>query len=437
MARGPQVKERSKKTHAGPQVWWSVLCLLLLFALLFNGSRQLSLTYDEPSHLAAGYAYLARSMEGLWTIPLRGHPLLINAWEALPLFIGNPGTPLETLNGWESSRQAYARAFIHAVGPIAVSEVAGRLPAILLTVLLAAVNFRWAADLWGTSGGLVALGLLSFDPTLLAHGRLATNDVGVTTMGTLSLFLMWRWSKHHSWRIALGTGIALGCTLLSKSSGILWVGVCFIAAIRTALQKSRPRRRIWAQIMLMGGLAIFVVWAMYGFSIGPIAVLPGIPIPAPLHWESLLFQTNEAAQRPFFALGVLETGRRWWYFPLTFILKNPLPLLIALAIALGSRLRFKQRPLGIWQLFSIVYIIAALIKGPNIGYRHLLPLHPYIYLLITGAFDALWHHTTHMTKLVPNRVESRILSKNFPCRYAQVKSGLSGLGNHTVLLEFM
>ena len=47
----------------GTRRMFLLLQLLLLFALLLFGSRQLSFTYDEPSHLAAGYAYLSRAAE--------------------------------------------------------------------------------------------------------------------------------------------------------------------------------------------------------------------------------------------------------------------------------------------------------------------------------------------------------------------------------------
>ncbi|MFN2284360.1 MAG: hypothetical protein ACK2UQ_08050, partial [Anaerolineae bacterium] len=78
---------------------WFVLLLLLQWGLLTLGGRSLSATIDEPSHLTAGYAFLARG--ALWTVPQRGHPLLIDALEALPFYLGHPNIPIETLPGWE------------------------------------------------------------------------------------------------------------------------------------------------------------------------------------------------------------------------------------------------------------------------------------------------------------------------------------------------
>lgn len=62
-----------------------VVILLLLFTWLLQGALKNALTFDEPSHLAAGYSFLQQGVSGLWTVPLRGHPVLFNAWEALPI----------------------------------------------------------------------------------------------------------------------------------------------------------------------------------------------------------------------------------------------------------------------------------------------------------------------------------------------------------------
>ncbi|MBN1877968.1 MAG: glycosyltransferase family 39 protein [Anaerolineae bacterium] len=427
---------------------FTLALLWLLFALLLLGARQLSFTYDEPSHLAAGYAYLARGQAGLWTVPLRGHPLLVNVWEALPLYIGNPQLPVETLDGWGTDRRAYAEAFIHAIGPLENSEMSGRVPAALLTLLLAAVIFRWVKDLWDIRAGIVALLLLTFDPTLLAHGRLATNDVGVTALGTLYLYLTWRWIRAPSWKTAVLTGTLAGLTVLAKGSGVLWTAAGGIAMVWRMVGEWRIENRKLAnrrmtndelritdhepthtprpathdhpsfkissllmQTLITVGIAFLLVWAMYGFTAGPLSETLPVPVPAPLHWQGILLQTGDAGEREFFALGQTWVGRRWWYFPLTFLMKNPLPFLIGIVFSLGGVLyQFraagrKVRPVGragksVLLLFPIFYTLVAITLGPNIGYRHMLPVHPFLYLLmshITHHAPRITYHASRLT----------------------------------------
>ena len=118
--------------------------LLILFALFAFGARQLSFTFDEPSHITSGYAFLARG--ATWTIPLRGHPLLVDAWLALPVYLGNPDIPLETLDGWGENYLRYIESFASFLNSeeeaLERSQVAARTPAMLLAVLLAAVVYR-------------------------------------------------------------------------------------------------------------------------------------------------------------------------------------------------------------------------------------------------------------------------------------------------------
>jgi len=363
----------------------SLVLLLVLFALLSFGARQISFTFDEPSHLTSGYAFLARGAS--WTVPLRGHPLLVDAWEALPLYLGDPDIPLETLDGWEQDKLRYVEAFApFLTRALERAEVTARIPAALLTVLLAAVVYRWGVDLCGKCTGLLALGTLVFDPTLLAHGRLATNDVGVTALGTLGLYLIWRWTQVPNWRRATVAGLILGLTMLAKGSGILWVAVGSGWAILIGLRRRSSCSSVWMktmlQTLLMGILSLLTLWAMYGFTVGTIPGWPPIPMPAPRHWMGVLHHANPVHEHP----------RSLWYFPLAFLIKNPLPLLIALLPAAGALLHERQywRKLQVLGLFSALYMIVAITWGPNIGYRHMLPIHPMLYLLIAGGTVRIW-----------------------------------------------
>lgn len=368
--------------------WVAIGLLLVLFGLLVREATFYSMTNDEPSHLAAGYAVLARGREGIWTMPLRGHPLLVNAWAALPLYLGNPDVPLESLNGWEVNRPAYAQSFIESVGPLNQVALASRVPLILLTMLLGATVYRWASDVWGVRAGLLALGILLFDPTLLGHGCLATNDVGVTALGTLALYWIWRWAKRLSWKDAVYGGVFMGLTMLAKGSGVLWAvaGGGAMIARAISMRSSKSRYRLLKHSVLMAGVAFCIVWAMYGFDVGPLPEAP-LPVPAPLHWQGLFYHTSDAETHTVYALGNVKQGRWWWYFPVAFVLKNPVPWLIGALMGLGVWIRRGHHRSDLYYVggFVPLYVGVAITQGPNIGYRHLLPIHPFIYFLISSG----------------------------------------------------
>ncbi|TFG72639.1 MAG: phospholipid carrier-dependent glycosyltransferase [Anaerolineales bacterium] len=391
-----------------------LIILLVLFTWLLQGALRNALTFDEPSHMAAGYAFLQQGTSGLWTVALRGHPVVFNAWEALPVFITEPDLPVTAMQGWGSDRRAYTSEFIHAIQNLPAVSFAGRLPSILCTLILAAVLWRGTTDIWNKSTGFLAVLIFFFDPLILAHGRLATNDIAVTAFGSLYLYGTWRWGRKPTWKGSVILGILLGITMLTKATGVFYGAVGLVWALwlairfRKPLAENRQHKVFWPQALVIGIAALGIVWGAYGFDIGPTSVLPNLPVPAPLHWEGVFFQADNTEKREVYALGYQKTGRWWWYFPLAFILKNPLPLLIALPFSLfvfiklrnsnnsnqpKSRTLFTVPRFAVILLpffFCVTYICAALFIFPNIGYRHMLPVQPFLSLWISGACCLAW-----------------------------------------------
>jgi hypothetical protein len=235
----------------------------------------------------------------------------------------------------------------------------------------------------------VALGVLVFDPTLLAHGRLATNDVGVVALGSLALYVGWRWWREPSWGRAVVVGALMAATMLSKISGVLWPAAFGLGTLWLGLFERRSRR-FWLQGTAIVLVAFIVFWAAYGFEVGR---LPGWPVPLPgaSHWEALLMQGGSPERRISFALGMVSRRNWWWYYPLAFLIKNPLPFLLGLVLGLAGLVAARGRWPGRWAvamgIFPVLYAAVAVIWGGNVGYRHMLPLHPFLYLLIAGGMD--------------------------------------------------
>ncbi|MCJ7738004.1 MAG: glycosyltransferase family 39 protein, partial [Anaerolineae bacterium] len=243
--------------------------------------------------------------------------------------------------------------------------------------------------------GWIGLAVLVFDPNILAHGRLDTNDIGVTALGTLGLYLTWRSvrSSVRLWPVLVG--FVLGLTCLSKSSGVLWLAAIDLFVIILAVHDKQNRVPRLLQALTIGLIALLTIWAAYGFDVGVLHEELAILVPAPVHWGTVFFQTDSADQRLAYALGKLKMGGWWWYFPLAWALKTPIPLMLVLLAGLlaGPVYVTKRRIRGLRCLlpamFAALYSVVAIIEGPNIGYRHLLPIQPIIVLLATLVGDAL------------------------------------------------
>jgi 4-amino-4-deoxy-L-arabinose transferase-like glycosyltransferase len=388
MTQHPRITVEGRRKANLPGVLYAIVLLFVMFALMVYGSRQISYTSDEPAHVAVGYAHLARGKAAFWVLPQHGHPPLLNVLEAALLYVENSRIPLEQLDGWGMWLTDYVRAFTAYLVPIERIEIITRLPIILLTVLLGATVFRWGRDLWGAQAGLLALAALVFDPLLVAHGQLATTDVGAVTFGTAALYLTWRWMERPAWRIALGMGSLLGLTMLAKGSGLFWTATVGLLVLVTLFCRPMGSRigLLLVQGVVIGTLGFLILWAGHAFTWGKVRDLP-IPLPAPDHWNGLISQAASVEKRWVFALEERKHGQWWWYFPLAFAIKNPLPLLIGLAlglVTLAQRRPSRTRTPAL-MLFPILYTGFAIYGGMNIGYRHMLPVHPFIYLAIGGG----------------------------------------------------
>jgi hypothetical protein len=98
-----------------------------------------------------------------------------------------------------------------------------------------------------------------------------------------------------------------------------------------------------------------------------------------------------------------------WYFPISFVLKTPLPMLILLfgAIVAGVVSYLRKSPLKVWSnfkgyardhfseltsiLFVIYYSYISITGNLNLGIRHLFPMMPFVFILVAKKALDLYH----------------------------------------------
>lgn len=362
--------------------------LLVLFARLLGGARAASITFDEGLHLVTGYVNMRTG--DLRLEPLHAHPPLAIGLSAAPLLLFPDIPDPRALDGWDPpSQSALAEALIWQYPNQRGLLIAGRMANILLTMVLAAVVFRWATDLFGSRAGLLALALCALDPNIAAHGALVTTDMPVTALGFTALFLAWR-ARAGRWPEILVTGVVLGAALASKLSAALLAPVISLLLLIAWAPRFKWAPAL-ARLVVVGGLAFLVIWASYGFEI---SVVPGwgLALPAGTHIHLYqLLQTVNAGEHPFFLMGEVASGGWWTYFPIAFAIKTPAPILALLVISIvvatrqGYRQWYRELPL---MLFPLIYAVAALNTSINLGYRHLLPLLPCLYVFVSRL--AIW-----------------------------------------------
>ncbi len=227
-------------------------------ALLLNAATRLSATIDEPFHITSGYEYLRTGNVRLFD----EHPPLAKALFAWPLFFVPDLAPPETANGYaDGALITVAQETLLAYRPLDRVIVAPRIAAALLTVLLAATIYRVAATLAGPPPGVLALALCALDPNFLAHGSLATTDMGATAFSLWALWAGTRWLQRPTrrrWGIA---ALLLGLAQVVRLTAL----VLYPVLVRTA--KFPPyQQRDWVNVTrhkFSGLVGHDRIWCLY------------------------------------------------------------------------------------------------------------------------------------------------------------------------------
>jgi hypothetical protein len=423
----------------GPRWGEAVLlgaALALYAALAVSSLSQQSATFDEGAHLPAGYTALAL---GDYRLNLE-HPPLVKMLAAAPLLALRPRVDMAD-DSWQRGRQwKFGHRFLYEWNDADRLLLWGRLPVVALSVLLALAVWAWTRQHWGRGGAGAALGLCVLSPDVLAHGQLVTTDVGFALCLFLAVAAFERLTDRVTWSRLLAAAAACGAACATKFSAVVLLPVLGLLALAVALlpcaiemapaglrartMKGRTGRLLLAAGLLvaLGAVGWAAVWAVYRFRYG---IAPTPAASALLDWqlvappggllgtlagfarehhlvpEGYLFGFLQvlrlSAERPAFLWGELSATGWWYYFPVTFALKTPLPLLLLSGFALARAARgvLARRDISalrlelfVW-LPVAVYWLLTLTRNLNIGHRHLLPIYPFLFVAAGRAAVAL------------------------------------------------
>lgn len=399
--------------------------LAVIFVQLVLLARANSATWDEPDHIYSAYMQAAHQDFGLNP----EHPPLIKYLGALPLLKMQFKMPPMEDRPYRLQEAAGGRDFLFGND---ASDILFRvrLTTSVITILLALVVFLAAQELFGTGAGFIALALIAFDPTLLAHSALMTTDAGGACFLFCSIYAFYRYAKKPSIIRLILAGLVAGLALATKHSSVLIFPMLLVLATaellwpraplpwETAASGARRFFRYAVALIVIAVLSVGVLWASYGFRFAarpvglslnpPLAVqLARVPSPveggllaaaARLHLlpESYLYGFAHVLiqSRAFtsFVLGAIYPHPVWFYFPAAMAIKSTLAFLILFALSLCVIAACRPRPWrGIIYMAApaAIYMAFAMAGGMNIGIRHVLPVYIFLSVLIGGAIRTL------------------------------------------------
>ncbi len=340
-----------------------------------------------------------------------------------------------------------------------------RFPMIFVSLLLGFFVFRWTRELAGTVAGLFGALLYFANPHIIAHSHYVTTDIGIAAFIFISFYYFVRFLKVPTWKNVVISGVFLGLAQLAKFSAVLLFPIFGMFAVLYGLVVAVDQVPGGWKVRLKNaflygwkyGVSVFicfiVIWILYvpntwhmpgeviaeiaraqfpnDRAIGRIAEVAVIlmsnnPILKPLAEYFLgLFMVfaRVAGGNTYYFLGTVSNQASVWYFPVVFLLKETLPMLFLIVITSSYTLfrgiknlfsvkmrewfgllteLLRDRITQVMMIFFILFYSYVSITGNlNIGFRHLFPILPFIYVLVAKVvFDVL------------NRVQEEALTKN-------------------------
>lgn len=417
--------------------------VIFLFILLFGtltvaSSLRQSPTFDEPIHLLGGYSYL--KWHDYRINP--EHPPLVKLWAALPLLALDIKDPRPYGPYWELILKTapggpfypLTQEMFFARNDAESLFFPAKLQMIVLSIVLGLFIGIWSYQLYGEKAAIIALFLYGLDPNILAHSPIIHSDLPFALFFFLSSYFFWRAWHRFSWVDGVLAVISLALASITKHSFVaiflVWavLGLIDLSGIAAASNSagtashSNRRQKLVRLTGLFAGAAVAsycVIWAVYGFRFNavpeagqPLFMIRIVPPHSALLetlrafiLERRLFPEALVAgysynfniwDHPAYLLGRISQDGFWSYFPIAFAVKTPAPTLLLLVTVTIMRLRKRARlTCNYWlALPALIYFGLAVFSRFNIGIRHLLPVYPFLFVLLGGGAAALWRDGT-------------------------------------------
>ncbi len=387
-----------------------------------------SIIIDEDPHIGAGYSYLVQ--QDMRLNP--EHPPLAKDLAALPLLFLNLNQQAFFTSSWTTTLNGqwdFGRALIFNTGNDAdLIAHAAKIAMLGFFILSSWLVFRWTNERYGLRAAYIALILFAFSPTIMAHARFVTTDVAALTGILVGTYTFLRYLKNPTRGNLILAGVGFGFALLTKFSTILLLPLFVIIALLWGGWRPLANTvMIW-----IIGLVVIVgpVYFFHTYNYPPqrqhrdtetlLASFGNRLLAAPVVWASdkpiirayaqyglgllMVVQRSAGGNTVYYRGEVLNTGGPG-YFPFVYSIKEPLPWLILLLLAIVlATLKFKFKHLRpkmvrsmlndhieevAMLLWLAIYWATSIHSTLNIGVRHLLPTYPFAIILVSGQIARL------------------------------------------------
>ncbi len=417
------------------------LVLMILFAV--NNSP----TVDEPIHLMGGVNYL-KNRDFILNPESGVFPQVLAALPNLDVKIP-PSNEMAAIPPVSMLRRVLYPALCEA--GINTVFLKGRLMIGLLNIMTGLLILFTAKRFFGRVPALCSFALYAFFPLFLSNGTLTTADMAATFAFFISCAAYGALLRRITIPRLLAAAGASLLLCISKFSAVLLgpavlVMILYMLVFRTRLEVALPfqtakyrsaGRKLAAYALSLTVIGLIVwgaIWAVYFFRFDMYHDEAN-----PVRKEALQYYVGDsfvqkagefAAEHKLlpegFVYGFLYTYyhsmERWSflngkvsmtgfrsYFPQAFLMKTPPPIILAIVIgvilcaySMRTRLgRCRMACIMPFLVFAGIYLVTALNSHLNIGFRHLMPAFPGLFLICAGGFRQLHLNSKRLVRIIP------------------------------------
>ncbi|MBI5224921.1 phospholipid carrier-dependent glycosyltransferase [Candidatus Micrarchaeota archaeon] len=413
----------------------NAIVVLLVAAIVLQGVYAInsnSPTFDEPSYVIQGVAQLQSADFDLG----KGNPPLMKYFAGVLPYLAGIRLPEGHENGFDKENAIEFQTVFKSGMDSKQLIFLSRLPTLILTVLTALLVFVFGRKMYGEKAALFSLFLFAFSPIILAHGTLATLDMGTAFFTFLSMYLFWGFFDRPTYKsfalMAFSTGLAISSKMAGTHLLAMYAMILAIAHLKRMkmpkfgkLERMRGAKYGISLFVLLLLIAGFVVLATYMFKIGaiyPKGINKYVPdsgifgnatsigkavhfaledaiVPFNFYIRDIALQfIHQKDPQVNYIFGEMHTSGIWHYYLVAVLVKSPLPFAVFLAFALLSlskfRLKFKEHFLLVPIAFILLYF--SFLVPINTGVRYVLSMMPFIFVFIGRVL--LWLGTFELGK---------------------------------------
>ena len=213
-----------------------IILLAILFFVVFTSSLTESQIIDEGTHLASGYSYLVTSDFRMNP----EHPPLIKILAGLSARILDPELPINHSSWPETDQWAFAYQFLYH-NQVTADDLLllGRIPIMILSVLLSLSVYLVTKRYFGKFPALLALLFITFEPNLIAHSRYITTDIAITLLFIISIYYFGEYLNRPNLKRLLFCAFFFGLAQVTKFSAVILVPIFFLLLLVKLGHQSR------------------------------------------------------------------------------------------------------------------------------------------------------------------------------------------------------